>query len=103
MPALDWRVLAFVAAVSCVTGIVFGIAPALRGTGMNVSSALKETGRSVIGSRSVLGKSLLIVQVAISLVLLIGSGSSCARSATCGTWTSGSIPRTCCCSASTRN
>jgi cell division protein FtsX len=74
VPSLDWRTLAFVAAVSGVTGILFGIAPALRGTGMNVSSALKETGRSVIGSRSRLGKSLLIVQVAISLVLLIGSG-----------------------------
>jgi predicted permease len=71
---LDWRILAFVAAISGATGIIFGIAPALRGTGMNVSSSLKETGRSVVGARSVLGKSLLIVQVAISLVLLIGSG-----------------------------
>ena len=40
---LDWRVLAFVTVVTGITGIVFGIAPALRGTGMNVSSALKET------------------------------------------------------------
>jgi predicted permease len=71
---LDWRVLAFVAGVSCLTGVVFGIAPALRGTGMNVSSALKETGRSVIGSRSILSRSLLIAQVAISLVLLVGAG-----------------------------
>jgi predicted permease len=74
MALLDWRMLAFILAITGVTGIVFGIAPAFRGTGMNVSSALKETGRSVIGSRSVLGKSLLIVQVAISLVLLVGAG-----------------------------
>ena len=74
MTALDWRVLAFVLAITGVTGIVFGIAPALRGTGMNVSSTLKETSRSVVGSRSILGKSLLIVQVAISLVLLVGAG-----------------------------
>jgi predicted permease len=74
MTALDWRLLAFVLAITGVTGIIFGIAPALRGTDMNVSSALKETGRSVIGSRSILGKSLLIVQVAISLVLLVGAG-----------------------------
>jgi len=74
MPAIDWRILAFVAAISCLTGIVFGIAPALRGTSMNVSSALKETSRGVVGSRSMLGRSLLVVQVAISLVLLIGSG-----------------------------
>src|SRR6185436_2951602 len=74
MPAIDWRILAFVAAISCLTGIVFGIAPALRGTSMNVSSALKETSRGVVGSRSMLGRSLLVLQVAISLVLLIGSG-----------------------------
>jgi predicted permease len=67
-------VLAFVLGVTLLTGIVFGIAPALRGTAMNVSSALKETSRSVVGARSALGKSLLIVQVAISLVLLVGAG-----------------------------
>ena len=70
----DWRIMLFVVAVTGVTGILFGIAPALRGTGMNINSALKETGRSVIASRSLLGKSLLIVQVAISLVLLVGAG-----------------------------
>jgi predicted permease len=71
---LDWRLLVFVLAISTATGIVFGIAPAFRGTGMNVNSALKETGRSVTGSRSLLGKGLLVVQVAISLVLLVGAG-----------------------------
>jgi predicted permease len=71
---LDWRVLSFVLAVSAATGIVFGIAPALRATRLNVSAALKENSRSVAGSRSVLGKALLVVQVAISLVLLIGAG-----------------------------
>lgn len=71
---LDWRVLAFVLAVTAVTGIVFGIAPALRGTGVDVNAALKETSRGVVGSRSVLGRILLVVQVAISLVLLVGAG-----------------------------
>jgi predicted permease len=74
LSGLDWRILAFVAVVTIVTGILFGIAPALRGTGMNVNSALKETSRSVVGARSVLGKSLLVVQVAMSLVLLVGAG-----------------------------
>jgi predicted permease len=73
-PLLDWRVFAFVIAVTGVTGIVFGIAPALRATGGNVGDALKQTGRSVVGSRSILGKSLLVVQVCISLVLLVGAG-----------------------------
>src|SRR6476659_4769825 len=74
MHTLDWRILLFVVAITGVTGIVFGLAPALRGTGMNVSSALKDTSRSLVGTRSILGKSLLVVQVAISLVLLIGAG-----------------------------
>jgi predicted permease len=73
-PLLDWRVLAFVVGVTALTGIVFGIAPALRATGGDVGAALKHTGRSVTGSRSLLGKSLLVAQVALSLVLLIGSG-----------------------------
>jgi predicted permease len=70
----DWRVLAFVIGVTALTGIVFGIAPALRATSVNVSDALKQTGRSVVGSRSALGKSLLVVQVAVSLMLLVGAG-----------------------------
>jgi len=73
-PLLDWRVLTFVAGVTLLTGIVFGIVPALRGTAVNVNAALKDTGRSVIGTRSVVGRVLLVVQVAISLVLLVGAG-----------------------------
>ena len=71
---LDWRVLGFVMLVTAVTGIVFGIAPALRATGVNLNDVLKQSGRSVSGSRSALSKSLLVVQVAISLVLLVGAG-----------------------------
>ncbi len=71
---LNWRMLMFVLLVTGLTGLVFGIAPALRGTAMNVNAALKETGRSVVGARSVLSKALLVVQVAISLVLLVGAG-----------------------------
>jgi predicted permease len=70
----DWQVLAFVLGVTLLTGIVFGIAPALRATSGDVSTALKQTSRSVAGSRSLLGKSLLVAQVAISLVLLVGAG-----------------------------
>ena len=53
---------------------MFGIAPALRATRADVSGVLKETSRGVVGTRSVVGKSLLVVQVAISLVLLVGAG-----------------------------
>jgi predicted permease len=71
---LDWRVLAFVIVVTTVTGVVFGIAPALRATRTDVNTALKESSRAVAGSRSLLGNSLVVAQVAISLVLLSGAG-----------------------------
>ena len=71
---VDWRVMLFLVGVTAITGIVFGIAPAIRATGVNVTAALKDSSRSVVASRSLLGKSLLVVQVAISLVLLIGAG-----------------------------
>jgi predicted permease len=73
-PPLDWKVLIFVAAVTLLTGVLFGIVPALRGTAVNVNAALKETSRGVVGGRSLVGKALLVVQVAISLVLLVGAG-----------------------------
>jgi predicted permease len=70
----DWRLLAFVTSLTLVTGILFGLAPALRATQIDVSSALKETGRSTSASRTRLSKALLVAQVALSLVLLIGAG-----------------------------
>jgi predicted permease len=72
--AFDWRLFAFVSALTLATGIVFGIVPALRATQLDVSSALKESSRSTTGSRTTLSKALLIVQVAMSLVLLVGAG-----------------------------
>lgn len=71
---LDWRVLLFAAGIAIVTGLLFGIAPALRVTGASVNDVLKDSSRSVTGSRTLLNKSLLVVQVAISIVLLIGAG-----------------------------
>ncbi|HYV05213.1 MAG TPA: ABC transporter permease, partial [Blastocatellia bacterium] len=72
---LDLRVLAFTAAVSVLTGILFGIAPALRGTRVDLTPSLKDNARTVIGgSRFGLSKALIIAQVALSLVLLIGAG-----------------------------
>jgi len=72
----DWRVLTFTIAVSLLTGIAFGLAPAWRSLRVNVSSTLKEAGRGMTASSSRigLGKSLVIAQIAISVVLLIGAG-----------------------------
>src|SRR5205823_11940824 len=56
------------------SGIAFGTAPALRATRVDLSDTMKETGRGISGSRSWLSKTLLGLQVAISLVVLIGAG-----------------------------
>jgi predicted permease len=72
---LDLRVLGFTFAVSLATGLLFGLAPALRATRVDLTSALKDNARSLTGgSRSLLTKSLIVVQVAMSLVLLVGAG-----------------------------
>lgn len=70
----DWRVFGFVGAVSLATGLIFSVVPALRATRLELSGALKEHSRSVAVSRSLLGRTLLVAQVAVSLVLLVGAG-----------------------------
>lgn len=72
--SIDLQVLAFVGGISMLTGLVFGLVPALRATRVDLSSAMKESGRSVAASRTWLSKALLITQVAVSVVLLIGAG-----------------------------
>jgi predicted permease len=74
LPPFDWRLYLFVTLLSLVTGAVFGIAPALRATDVSVHDTLKASGRSVIGSRRLLSRALLVLQVALSLVLLVGAG-----------------------------
>jgi predicted permease len=72
---LDLRVLGFTLAVSILTGIVFGIAPAVRATRLDLSLVLKDTSRGVVGrSRLGLTKALVVIQVALSLLLLVGAG-----------------------------
>jgi predicted permease len=71
---MDWRVFGFTAAVALLTGLLFGLAPALRATRVDLHSALKENTRGGRSSLSVLGKSLVVAQVAASLLLLAGAG-----------------------------
>ena len=71
---IDARVMAFVAGVSILTGLMFGVVPAIRATGVDLAGAMKESSRSVTGGRTWLSKCLLVLQVAMSLVLLIGAG-----------------------------
>jgi predicted permease len=71
----DWRILAFSAAVSVLTGILFGLVPALQATRPDVAGTLKDLGGSIAGGTSVfLRKSLVAAQVTMSLLLLIGAG-----------------------------
>jgi predicted permease len=74
MTAIDGQVLGFVAGISMLTGVTFGLIPALRATRVDLASAMKENSRSVVASRTWLSKGLLITQVAVSVVLLIGAG-----------------------------
>jgi putative ABC transport system permease protein len=72
---IDYRVLTFALGVSALTGIIFGIVPALQASKLDVTSALKEGGRSGEGHRRTSARSLLLIgEVALSLMLLVGAG-----------------------------
>jgi predicted permease len=74
-PRLDWRVLGFTFALSLLTGILFGLAPAWRATRVDLTPSLKDSGRgSSAVHRSLLSRGLVVVQVALSLLLLVGAG-----------------------------
>jgi putative ABC transport system permease protein len=70
---VDWRVLAFTLGVSVITGILFGLVPALQAGEVDVHETLKEAGRGT-SARHWLRSSLVIVEVATTMVLLIGAG-----------------------------
>jgi len=74
-PQMDWRVFAFAFAITLITGLLFGVAPAWRSTRADVNSGLQETGRMSTGRpRAFLGKALVVCQVSLSLLLLVGAG-----------------------------
>jgi putative ABC transport system permease protein len=72
---IDYRVLTFALGVSALTGILFGLVPALQASKLDVTSALKEGGRGAEGHRRTSARSLLLIgEVALSLMLLVGAG-----------------------------
>jgi len=71
--SLNWRVLVFTLAVSLLTAVLFGLAPAWRATGLNLATSLKQSRRTT-GAVSRLSKGLIVAQVALSLLLLVCAG-----------------------------
>jgi len=71
--SLDTRSLVYTAAISILTGVVFGLAPALQAARPNLQETLKEGGRGSSGGRARLRNALVVVQVALALILLVGS------------------------------
>ncbi len=75
MTALDWHVLAFTFGIALLTGIVFGLFPALHISRLDVNSVLKETsGRSGTGLRQNRARSILVAsEMALAVILLVGA------------------------------
>ena len=70
----DWRTFAFTAAVSLFTGILFGLAPALRATRLDPGPVIKQGMRHSSSSSHTLDRILVVAQVALSVVLVAGAG-----------------------------
>ena len=73
-PAIDGAVLGFTLVLSTVTGILFGLAPAMRISGLDLNHALKESGDRTGGSLQISGNLLVVGEVALTMVLLAGAG-----------------------------
>lgn len=72
---VDLRILAFTAGVAILTGLLFGFAPAWRATQVDPQSAMKANARGAIeGGKFRLGKALVVLQVALSLLLVTAAG-----------------------------
>jgi predicted permease len=72
--SLNGPVLLFTLALSLFAAIVFGLAPALKGSRVNLMDTLRESGRGSIGARHRLQRIFVATEVAMALVLLIGAG-----------------------------
>jgi putative ABC transport system permease protein len=72
--AIDWRVLIFTGAISLATGILFGLAPLFQARRVNAAESLMPGTRVVGGRQAGLRSSLVVGQMAVTVILLIGAG-----------------------------
>jgi putative ABC transport system permease protein len=72
--ALDWRVIAFGAVVTVLTGLAFGIAPAVQTTGVELQQVMRAGGRGIAGIGARLRAALVVAEIAVCVALLIGTG-----------------------------
>ncbi|HMY76111.1 MAG TPA: ABC transporter permease, partial [Blastocatellia bacterium] len=72
--SIDYKVLAFTWAVTCLTGVIFGLAPALIFSRRNVNEILQESSRGATGGGGRLRQGLVMLEVALALVVLTGAG-----------------------------
>jgi predicted permease len=71
----SWQIFLFALGISLLTGLIFGMAPAWQATRVRVSSGLKDTGQTVTQRRRGLaGKAIVVVQVALSMLLIFCAG-----------------------------
>ena len=73
-PAMNGWVMAFTMTLSFAASFIFGLAPALETSRIDLNDALKESSRGATGGRRFLRESMVAIEVAASLVLLIGAG-----------------------------
>jgi putative ABC transport system permease protein len=71
---VDFRVLLLTLCASVFTGLLFGLAPALQASRLNLTDALKDGDRGSAGSRQHLRSALVVCEVALTLTLLVGAG-----------------------------
>jgi len=71
---VDYRVFAFTLSVSVLTGLVFGLIPALAAAKVDLNATLKEGPRTATTARNWLRQTLVVTEVALALVVLVGAG-----------------------------
>jgi predicted permease len=71
----DWRIFLFTGGITLVSGLIFGLAPAVQSTRSSVNSALKDNPTTATGRRrGFAGKAIVVCQLALSMLLVVGAG-----------------------------